>query len=358
MWGGLPSSAQHGAKHSSSPSPAAADSALSSSNDLEGRAADPAALAPSKDTAVETWLRAALCRGRSDQRARRAPRQGHHAHTYRAGRSLVAVGVRIRPMSLGGLGLCRGVLRPRERCIRCRCGGENLYRTIPSLGHCRRPLQRAKHALWVLLHLKSTWCAAQLHRATNTQTCNNNQAAFALGTLAGQAGSVVLVLQCLLGCCVPQHCKLQEPVVCALVDPGVLICCCRHGRPSCSLAVIAKSVPLFDTRLVWPRYSCAPATPVSLPIQRPCLQLTAPALQHAARHKVQLDGVHRPQAVPCGPPRLAGHQLHPRGYIQQSGGGTLQERSSATGGHTQYSRWWGLAGCCTARLPSWCLTRG
>jgi len=45
------------------PSPSAADSADSSSRLLEGSAADPAARAPSKETAVEIWLRAARCHG-------------------------------------------------------------------------------------------------------------------------------------------------------------------------------------------------------------------------------------------------------------------------------------------------------
>lgn len=44
-----------------SPSPSAADSADSSSRLLEGSAADPAARAPSKDTAVDIWLLAARC---------------------------------------------------------------------------------------------------------------------------------------------------------------------------------------------------------------------------------------------------------------------------------------------------------
>jgi hypothetical protein len=48
-----------------SPSASAADSALSSSKDLDGRAAEPAARAPSNETAVEIWLRAARCRGAS-----------------------------------------------------------------------------------------------------------------------------------------------------------------------------------------------------------------------------------------------------------------------------------------------------
>jgi len=44
------------------PSASAADRALSSSREREGRAADPAALAtPSKETAVEIWLLAARC---------------------------------------------------------------------------------------------------------------------------------------------------------------------------------------------------------------------------------------------------------------------------------------------------------
>ena len=45
-----------------SPSSSAADSALSPPSDRVGRIADPAALA-SKDTAVDTWLRAPLCVG-------------------------------------------------------------------------------------------------------------------------------------------------------------------------------------------------------------------------------------------------------------------------------------------------------
>lgn len=45
-----------------SPSPSAADRALSSSSERDGSAAEPAALAPSKDTAVEIWLLAALCK--------------------------------------------------------------------------------------------------------------------------------------------------------------------------------------------------------------------------------------------------------------------------------------------------------
>lgn len=47
----------------SSPSPSAADRADSSSRLLEGSAADPAARAPSKDTAVDIWLLAARCTG-------------------------------------------------------------------------------------------------------------------------------------------------------------------------------------------------------------------------------------------------------------------------------------------------------
>lgn len=53
--------ADHPAPILRSPSPSAAERADSSSKLLEGSAADPAARAPSNDTAVEIWLRAARC---------------------------------------------------------------------------------------------------------------------------------------------------------------------------------------------------------------------------------------------------------------------------------------------------------
>lgn len=55
-----------------SPSPSAAESADSSSRLLEGKAAEPAARAPSKDTAVEIWLRAARCNARPHITSRRS----------------------------------------------------------------------------------------------------------------------------------------------------------------------------------------------------------------------------------------------------------------------------------------------
>ena len=61
-----------------SPSPSAADSADSSSRLLDGRAAEPAARAPSKDTAVDIWLLAA--RYRPAQQQQQQQQQQHNAH--------------------------------------------------------------------------------------------------------------------------------------------------------------------------------------------------------------------------------------------------------------------------------------